>query len=140
LAAGYLIRLRQQNTGHRLIQQFTIVRPYPSFRLAHRIAADQTFRDSEDVELRFRYRIATDFSLSGQKVDRREFYAKISNEYLNALQEGDYDLEVRLVSLLGFAFNDNNKLEGGIDYRLDGFIRNAGRSSFWFVVNWYVSL
>ncbi len=40
LAAGYLLRLSEAAPRHRLIQQYTIVKRYSGWRLAHRIASD----------------------------------------------------------------------------------------------------
>lgn len=41
--------------------------------------------------------IEAKFKLNGQSADIKEFYLKISNEYLNSLQNGDYDIEIRQV-------------------------------------------
>lgn len=138
LAGGYLIRLRGSQTYHRIMQQFTMVRRFEAFRLAHRFSSDQTFNRDESWELRLRYRITAEIPLNGQSVDPGEFYLKLNNEYLNSWQEGEPGLEIRLVPLAGFEFTDSNKLEIGVDYRLSSFIDGNSRSSFWFNIGWYL--
>lgn len=140
LAGGYLLRLESGGPGHRLIQQYTLVRSYDAFRLAHRFSADQTFSQKEAAQYRLRYRISFDIPLNGQEVDDGEFYLKINNEYLNALSEGKYGLEMRVIPSLGYAFNDSNKIELGIDYRLSDFLKGPSESSFWLPLTWYFSI
>lgn len=139
IAGGYLIRLRDTTVVHRLIQQFTLVNRFDNFRLAQRFAADQSFFENGAVEIRLRYRLSAEFPLSGQAVDPGEFYLKFNNEYLNAFIKSNYDLEIRIVPLAGYEFNDNNKLEFGLDYRLNGFVNNAPRHNFWITLNWFIS-
>lgn len=140
LAGGYLIRQRGEQTYHRFIQQFTIVKRFESFRLAHRFSSDQTFNSEEPWELRLRYRITTEIPLNGQSVDPGEFYLKLNNEYLNSWQESEPDLEIRLVPLAGYEFTDNNKLEFGLDYRLSSFLDGGSRNSFWINIGWYLKI
>jgi hypothetical protein len=144
LAGGYLIRILENQAIHRTIQQFSIVRKFNSFRLAHRFSADQSFNLNPNgefqfkyVEYRLRYRIAAEFPLNGQSVDPREFYLKINNEYLYGWQNSDNDIEIRIVPLLGYNFVENSKLEFGLDYRLDSFLNNTARNSFWLSINWF---
>lgn len=140
LAGGYLLRLEKGGPSHRLIQQYTLVRSYDEFRLAHRFSADQIFSKKEATEVRLRYRISFDVPLNGQEVDDRESYLKINNKYLNSLQGGSYGLEIRVVPSLGFVFNDNSKVEFGIDYRLADFLSGPSESSFWLPLSWYISI
>lgn len=140
LAGGYQIRLRGEQTFHRLIQQFTVVRRYETFRMAHRFSSDQTFNSDNPWELRLRYRITAEIPLNGQSVDPGEFYFKLNNEYLNSWQESEPDLEIRLVPLVGFVFKDSNKLEFGLDYRLSSFMDGSSRNSFWFNIGWYLKI
>ena len=140
LAAGYLLRFRDGEQVHRSIQQYVITRRLAGFRLAHRIATDQTFFRDSGPELRLRYRLTSEFALSGQAVDRKEAYVKINQEVLNSLQEGEYDLELRLVPLLGFQFNDRNKLEAGVDYRINSYLESAPSHRFWLSLNWFLVL
>lgn len=140
LAGGYQIRLRGKQTFHRFIQQFTVVRRYEAFRMAHRFSSEQTFNSDNPGELRLRYRVTAEIPLNGQSVDPGEFYLKLNNEYLNSWQEGEHDLEIRLVPLAGYEFTDNNKLEFGLDYRLSSFVDGNSRNSFWFNIGWYLKI
>ncbi len=139
LAGGYLLRIRDNQIFHRLIQQFAYNRQYSSLRLTQRFSTDQTFANDVATTWRFRYRIGAEFPLNGQSVDPQEFYLKINHEYLGALEEKEWGLELRLVPLLGYEFNDNNKLETGLDYRLDSFINGDSRHRFWINVNWFLA-
>jgi hypothetical protein len=144
LAGGYLIRILENQAIHRTIQQFSIVRQFSSFRLAHRFSADQSFNINPNeefklkyAEYRLRYRIAAEFPLNGQSVDAREFYLKINNEYLYGWHNSDNDIEIRVVPLIGYNFVDKSKLELGLDYRLNSFLNDNPRNSFWLSINWF---
>ncbi len=54
---GLFLRIDDEGHRNRTIQQITFVRRYATFRLAHRILADQTFKKDDNTELRFRYRL-----------------------------------------------------------------------------------
>jgi hypothetical protein len=140
VAFGMLFRIREEEVLFRSIQQFILVRSYGSFRLAHRLAADQTFGKNTPTEYRLRYRIATELPLSGATVNIRELYFKANHEYLLSLQKNTFDLEARLVPHLGYVLTDRNKLELGLDYRLDGFLQQATRHTAWIRLNWYLKL
>ena len=92
------------------------------------------------TEYRFRYRATLENPLNGKSIDPKEFYLKINNEYLNAFEDREYDLEIRFSPLLGLKLNERNKLELGLDYRLDSFLENKTRNHFWTSINWYLKL
>lgn len=137
LAGGYLLRYRDNNFQHRHLLQFTVVPVGNPFRLAHRFAADQTFDDEAPTQSRLRYRLAIELPLNGTSVDPGEFYLKANQEQLHAFSDGAYDLEFRLVPVLGFVFSDNNKLETGLDYRIDGFIESAATNTLYTTISWF---
>ncbi len=139
-AGGYLLRVNKNTNDHRLIQQFTIVNRHYTYRLAHRFAADQTFREGKSNVYRFRYRFGSEIPLDGHSLDKEEYYIKINNEYLNSFNAGRYDLEVRLSPVIGHIFSHSNKLELGLDYRINNFIHNNTKNSYWVVVNWFISI
>ncbi|MBK8556003.1 MAG: DUF2490 domain-containing protein [Lewinellaceae bacterium] len=140
LSGGYLFRHREGQVIHRLIQQYTITQRLPSLRLTHRVVTDQTFSANDDTEYRLRYRLATEVPFNGQSADPKEFYFKINNEYLNSLQSAAYDLEIRLVPLLGYAATEKQKLEFGMDYRVNSFLDENARHSFWICLNWFIDM
>lgn len=140
IAGGYLIRFEDDEIQHRFIQQYTVVQVIPRFRLAHRIVTDQTISPSEEPEFRLRYRITSEIPLNGESVDPREFYLRINNEYLNSIQAREYDLEIRLVPLLGYEINDRFKIETGLDYRVNSFIHSKTRHSYWMSLNFFMEI
>lgn len=140
IGAGYLIRLTDEKPRHRVMEQFTLIQLFNAFRMAHRIAADQTFGRDAPSEIRFRYRIGAEFPLNGLFVDPNELYFKITHEYLNKFSQGNYDLEARLVPTLGYLITDTNKIEIGIDYRVDGFVDGGAANNFWLKLNWFLKL
>lgn len=140
VALGYLLRVRGKRLIHRSIQQYIWTKSLDGVKLSHRIATDQTFEDMRKPEFRLRYRLASQIALNGLSVDPGEFYLKINNEYLNELDGGDYDLEVRLMPFLGYTFADTQKLELGLDYRINSFIDGPSSHRFWIAINYYLSL
>ena len=140
IAGGFLLRFTQDEVVKRTIQQFTVVNSLNNFRLGHRFSSDQTFEKHNATRWRFRYRITLDLPLNGQTIDVKEWYLKISNEYLNNFQSNNYDLEIRATPNLGYVFKDNNKLEFGIEYRINNFINNTTRNRYWLTLNWYLVL
>ena len=140
LGAGYMIRFRNNEVVHRFIQQYSIVKKYDQFRLGHRISTDQTIRNNNPVQVRLRYRIGVEKALNGKDVDPEEFYLKLNNEYLFAAESRETDLEIRLMPALGYAFNDNNKFEFGIDYRVNKIKSGNSRNQFWLYMGWFISM
>jgi hypothetical protein len=137
LGAGYLMRIQPEDISNRAIQQITFVKRYSGFRLSHRVASDQTFKRKENPEIRFRYRISSEFSLQGQSVDPGEFYIKLNNEYLYSLHGQTDDLEIRLGAFAGYSLNPDSKIELGTDYRTDSFMDNNTRQRYWLGINFY---
>lgn len=140
VGGGYLVRIQRGKLIHRATQQFSLVRNYRTFRLAHRIVSDQTFEMNEPIQWRLRYRLGFDVALHGESVDRGEFYIKMTNEYLNVFRGGKYDFEIRLVPVIGYAVEDHSKLEVGVDARYDSFIEGNARQSYWLRLGWFFSI
>lgn len=140
LAGGYLYRIREGRIVQRSIQQWMIRSTYRGLRLTHRLATDQTFIPEESVAFRLRYRIATQFAVSGDQVDDGEWYFKLNHEYLWEYQDRDFDLEIRVVPAIGLRIDDANKLEFGLDYRVDSFIGGSNSDhEIWTMINYYYS-
>lgn len=137
MAGGYLIRFREGERIHRLIQQWVFKSSLNPFDLVHRIVSDQTFSPAEKTEFRLRYRASLQLPLSGESLNEREAYLKINNEYLGSMQGGKYDLEVRLITAMGFRITNYNKVELGLDNRLDAFLVGEGRLRSWSTLSWY---
>lgn len=140
LAGGYLLRVEAEGVRHRFMQQFMVVQRLSGIRWVHRFVFDQTFAKRDDPQYRIRYRISTEIPLNGESVDPGEFYLKINHEYLNSFQASEYDLEVRLVPLLGFDLTKGYKIETGMDYRANSFLNDPARHSFWMCLNLFIDL
>lgn len=138
LAGGFRLRLEPDGSNYQSIQQFIFRTDAAGLRIAHRLAADQTFASGEDVEFRLRYRAALELPLSGQQADPGEFYLKFSNEYLGSTQGGEQEMEIRALGLLGYSFLNGHKLEVGIDQRADRLLNRPARHSSWLSLNWYI--
>lgn len=140
LALGYLFRIRGEQIVHRSIQQYIWTNNLARFRLSQRIATDQTFTANSAPQFRLRYRLASQIPFNGETVDPKEFYLKINHEYLNQFESGEYDLEIRLVPFVGYSMTDTEKLEFGLDYRINSFIDGPASHRFWIALNYYLSL
>ncbi|MDN4166698.1 DUF2490 domain-containing protein [Cytophagales bacterium LB-30] len=140
IGGGYMLRVEEGEIYHRFIQQFIIVQKANGFRLAHRFLSDQTLSEAEQPEFRLRYRLSSEIPLNGESVDPREFYLKINNEYLNSLQAGSYDLEIRLVPLLGYDITEKYKIETGLDYRISSFLSQSTEHSYWWALNFFIEI
>lgn len=140
LAGGYLWRIRNGEHHHRFMQQYLWVVPYRSFRMAWRVASDQTFGTEGDWVFRLRCRAGAEVPLNGQVADPGEWYWKLQAESLGSWMPSDFQPELRAVSLFGYEFSERNKLELGADYRLRSFDSPEPSSQLWLNVNWYVKL
>jgi hypothetical protein len=140
LNAGYTLLLPDRKPLHRFLQQFNLVHRIERFRMGHRFAFDQTIGDDFPFDFRSRYRISIEMALSGLKVDPREFYLQLRNEYLWSYQSEQSDLEIRISPLLGYAINKMNKIEFGIDYRINEFVLSKSDHDFWITFIWYTSI
>tara|TARA_R110002012_G_scaffold139590_5_gene296987 strand:- start:261 stop:929 length:669 start_codon:yes stop_codon:yes gene_type:complete len=139
VSAGFQIRLGE-DIEKRSIQQFNVVTDYYKFQLAHRLAADQTFVPNQPVTYRFRYRLTYNKPLSGNEINANELYFKSSVESLFIFEKDSEDLEIRFVPSLGYNFKSSNKLELGIDNRLDGTLLDTNRYRCFLVINYYVKM
>ncbi|MBE15538.1 MAG: hypothetical protein CL867_04760 [Cytophagaceae bacterium] len=140
LSGGFLLRRRDRQWITRSIQQFAMVQNLNSFRLGHRFVTDQTFIPDAAVSWRFRYRLSSEFPLSGLTLDPQEFYLKANNEYLYEIQGDTRDLEIRILVFLGYNFANKNKIEVGFDNRFDTFLEGQLESISWFNVTYYISI
>lgn len=140
MAFGYLFRITETAIIHRVFQQFTLVKRYSNFRIAHRFASDQTFTGIEFDEFRLRYRLSSEIPLNGSSLDPKEFFLKLNNEYVYAIPAAHPDIELRLLSFLGYSASKDAKIELGLDYRLDSFIGEPSRQRLWFALNFYQSI
>ncbi len=139
LAGGFLYRFTEGVTVQRFLQQVAAVQRFERLRLGHRLRTDQTFRN-EAPEYRLRYRLSAEWPLQGSRVDAKEWYLISSVEQVGSWQAQSFDWEQRLVSSLGYYFDDSHKLEVGFDYRWDQFLNEAGRHRWWWTLSYFVNI
>lgn len=139
IAVGLFHRIQDGANANRLIQQFASVNRLRGMKLAHRFRTDQTFTKGEAAEIRLRYRVATEIPLSGSTLDPGEHYLVLSNEPIFSLQDGEFEIENRLVFSFGKLIQSSQKLEWSIDYRTDKFIQEGFRTRLWAKVGYFYS-
>lgn len=141
ISLGYQYRILEGENTHRPIQQVSILQRESRFRIGHRVRTDQTFFREAPTLWRGRYQIKGQIPLQGFELDPGEKYITISNEVIYMYQSGEDDLENRLTASLGFYFNDQNKLELGLDYRTDDYlVKDRFRHRLWFKIGFYKSI
>lgn len=140
LAAGFLYRLQEGANAYRFTQQYSVTQPLSGYRLAHRVVSDQTLSDDEPTVFRLRYRAVAEVPLNGRSADTKEFYFKGGAEILQSGQRADYELEIRLIPMIGYAVSNNQRIEAGLDHRTERFLEGDVRHSFWWSVNWFLDL
>ena len=137
---GYLMRFSEGRIIHRNLQQLSSAHQYSGVRLGHRLRTDQTYAPDESPEYRWRYRFSLEFPLNGFSLNNNEWYGKVSNEHLASLQSSELDWEQRVVLMLGHYFDLKHKVEVGLDYRLDRFLKEAPRHRLWIAISYFVNL
>jgi len=141
LGAGYLVRRSAKDGSflHRAMQQYSLGQELGGLQLAHRFRSDQTFETNEPIQYRLRYRISIEKPLNGLRVDPEEFYLKVNNEYVGILQGGRGNLEIKLLTALGYNQSENNQIEMGLDYRAKNLIGSGMENQLWLKMGWYHS-
>tara|TARA_B100000965_G_scaffold406338_1_gene444731 strand:- start:432 stop:1121 length:690 start_codon:yes stop_codon:yes gene_type:complete len=138
---GYLLRLRQGERIHRIIQQFSFISRLRNFNLGHRLVSDQTFAPEEPAVFRLRYRMSMELPLDGEKADPGEFYVKVNNELIQTWQRSNAPLtEYRFGPFLGYFMSNTHKVEVGLDYRNQSILIAPTRHSYWLSLNWFFNL
>lgn len=108
--------------------------------LSYRVVFDQTFNKNKAPIYRTRYRVSLLVPLKGQKLDNKEFYFKMSNEYFTISQAKTFDFEFRVFPSIGYKHNKKVNMELGLDYRLNEFIQKGKQSSNVFWINTGISI
>lgn len=134
---GYIVRFRGERVIHRTFQHYNIVQTLNAAKLAHRFALEQFFENNRSLTHRTRYRINYEKSLNGERIDAKEFYIKLGNEYL---YDFNNDLEIRLTPFVGFQISKNEQIEFGLDYRLSEYLTSQPQHVTFFRTTWYINL
>ena len=133
---GYILRFRDDEQIHRTFQHYNIVSDLPALQIAHRFAFEQFYQRQKRTTYRARYRINLQKALNGERIDVKELYLKIGNEYFYDFS----DFEVRLTPYLGYQISKKDRVEVGFDYRLGELLASEQSKNLWFRVTWYISL
>ena len=131
---GYILRIRNNTIIHRTFQHYNIINDFESSQLAHRFAFEQFFEPNIPIYFRGRYRLNYQKPLNGDRIDIREFYIKLGNEYLWNFRSKE--LEVRLTPYFGYQLSQKDRIEFGFDYRTVKLNDN----NLWFRTTWYISI
>jgi hypothetical protein len=133
LGGGYLIRDQKSGIKHRLIQQFSISKKYEKLSLGHRFRFDETFQTGKATLYRFRYRIGIEKSLNWNN-GKMSFF--LNNEYIPSLQNEMVKMEARLFPGLSYKVNENNKLDFGLDYRIENLFTKTNKQVYLLYLSW----
>ncbi|MBS3739237.1 DUF2490 domain-containing protein [Mesohalobacter halotolerans] len=141
LSLGYQYRIKDSAADeHRFIQQFSWTDNLTAFRIGHRLRSDQTYSRARKPEIRFRYRSGFQFPLQGQQLDAGEYYLSISDELVWSYRSPNADLENRVLAKLGLYINDKNKIEWGLEWRLEELFLEKVNHQLWVGLSWYKAL
>ena len=105
----------------RITQQYNITHGNQKYRFGHRLRSEQRLTTEGDI-FRFRYRLAVDFPLEGEKLDVGESYTLWSIEnLLSAAAEERPVYGFRLRGGIGWRLSPKSKLQFALEYRLQNF-------------------
>ncbi len=138
VAIGSLIRFAKGIITIRTLQQVSFSKSFTHFKVGQRTRFDQTFYDNLTT-FRLRYRIGFLIPIQGRKLDNKELYIKLNNEYLNQFEKKQYELEIRLIPVLGYTLSKRAKLEFGYDYRLSGLNSPNLKQVLWSTVSLHLN-
>lgn len=142
ISLGYRIRgtnpLDSLGFEHRPMQQIAFITYVGNSRLSHRARTEQRFRE-EGYENRWRYRLSYDKPLNGQRLDPGEKYIILSDELLYTFNAARSSLENRINLGIGWLFQEDKKLETGIQYRLGNIGAEDLENVIWFTTTYYLS-
>lgn len=140
LNTAYLLRYRNEQVIHRVAQQLNYFQRFDDHRVGHRLGVDFTMAPDRDHTYRMRYRTVYERSISGDKIDRHEFYIKFGQEILAIHQQGETSLELRLLPNIGYEISRLSKIELGVDLRFGDILLDQLQQRHWLVVNWFYVL
>lgn len=135
IAFGILYRFRKAFDGGenelRFTQQYNITHQCGNLRIIERLRAEQRIRPSLTTH-RFRYRLALDLPLSGEKLDVGEPYFVAATESLLSVARGKGpQFDQRLTLNVGWLVNNTVKLEVGTQYRIENYTNSTENTLFY---------
>lgn len=110
--------------------QYNIKSIKDQFRFGHRIRAEQRFFENQTI-YRFRYRLAFDIPLNGEKLNIGETYFVSTTEFLWSITKLEKPLfDNRWSAQIGWLLSNKTKLQLGLEYRFDRFNEGSQQSLF----------
>ena len=105
----------------RITQQYNITRKSANIRFGNRFRTEQRITPSLTTH-RFRYRLALDAPLNGEKLDVGEAYFVASTEsLLSVARQNRPEYDQRISAHIGWLLNKETKLQLGTEYRAENF-------------------
>jgi hypothetical protein len=143
LTGGYAFRFNdlldpEPGREHRIMEQLTFLTYPGGTRLAHRFRAEQRFIDQQYTN-RWRYRVAYETPLQGDRLDPGEQYLITSNEVLFSFNAHERSGANRLYLGVGWYFSKERKLEAGVQYRLNDIGTGKLENAIWFTTAYYLN-
>jgi hypothetical protein len=102
---------------HRLLEQISFTYALGGHSLKHRARLEQRIRSSS-YQNRLRYRVQTKLPFRKQQAGSAESYLSLSEELMTAFNKYAADAENRFYVGLGWLLKNNQKLELGVEYRM----------------------
>lgn len=136
LSLGIMYRNRDwfENSENeiRTTLQYNIKSIIYHFRFGHRLRAEQRFYETSTA-FRFRYRLAFDIPLNGEKLNIGETYFVGTSEILwTTLRESKPIFDNRWSAQIGWLISTQTKLQTGLEYRFDRL--NVGSQQMLFLL------
>ncbi len=139
VAVGYSYLYQEEIDAYRFIQKFSVRKRYEKFGMVYQISTDQTMIDKK-IALRVRGKITTEIPFDGVSIDSCDYYFKAYNEYVFKFFEGKHQLEFRWSPMVGYKVSEANKIEIGVDHRINTLFEEDRKHKLWVKLNWYIKL
>ncbi|MEO1011003.1 MAG: DUF2490 domain-containing protein [Bacteroidota bacterium] len=129
LALGIMYRFRDTfetdaQNELRLTQQYNVTHKIGNVRLGNRLRTEQ--RITVRTIHRFRYRLAVDLPLKGEKLDVGEPYFVASTESLLSTAMGiGPEWDQRIISHIGWRLNPTTRFQTGVEYRAENYAQKV---------------
>lgn len=143
LTGGYSFRINDPieslgSHNHRLMEQLTLLSYTGKYRWAGRLRVEQRFQDQGYIN-RWRYRISLDAPLNGEELNPGEKYLVASDEWLFSFNSQQHQHQNRLYVGVGWYTINQQKLEVGLQYRIDKIGSTALKNILWLSTAFYWS-
>ena len=146
LAASFLFRMREPMAEGpmryqlRPWQQFTLIHRLDKYRFRNRFRIEQRIftGQKDNFDIRLRYRLSTDFPLSGKEIDVGEAYINLNYEIVSVptMERFLYFRSQRPYAGIGFQLDNYNRLEIGPQFRVEKMENGFRENVIFLVLSW----